>query len=143
MCKVTRDLQDLRRALADLLASRNRLVARVGTFGDGPPRLRLQDWRVLEELSIGSNDYVVLRRVRGGKHGVRSLTTREKNVVHHVCAGLSNKEIAHQLGISSSTVRVLLSRAIRKVGVPDRDHLIKALSLRPVGDPTRTDTSDR
>lgn len=96
--------------------------------GDDPgaPRLRLQDWQVVEEVSIGSTDYVILRRTRSPKRGIESLTPRERDAVRRACAGASNKDIAWAMGISNSTVGVLLLRASRKLNVVGRDALIRA-----------------
>lgn len=98
------------------------------TDGDAPstPRIRLQDWQVVEQVSVGSTDYVLLRRTRGTKSGVESLTPRELDAVRHACTGASNKDIAWAMGISDSTVGVLLHRACRRLKVVGRDALIRA-----------------
>lgn len=46
-----------------------------------------------------------------------SLTHRERDVYHHVVAGLLNKQIAAKLGISEKTVKVHRARVMRKMGV--------------------------
>jgi len=51
------------------------------------------------------------------------LTPREKEIVHHVCAGLKNKEIAAALSITSGTVKVHLMHIFEKTGVKDRFEL--------------------
>ena len=48
------------------------------------------------------------------------LTEREQEVVEHVAQGLTNKEIARELGISPATVKVHVERLIAKLGVADR-----------------------
>ena len=45
-----------------------------------------------------------------------SLTPREREVMEHVLAGLLNKQIAHELGISEKTVKVHRSRVMSKMG---------------------------
>jgi DNA-binding CsgD family transcriptional regulator len=90
------------------------------------PHLRLQDWRVVEEVSVRSTKYVLLRRVPSPKYGFGSLTAREFDTVRRACTGASNKEIAYEMGISDSTVRVLLSRASKKLRAMDRDELIRS-----------------
>ena len=92
----------------------------------GAPRIRLQDWHVVEKVSVGSTDYVLLRRTKGPKTGVESLTPRERDAVRHACTGASNKDIAWAMGISDSTVGVLLLRACRKLKVVGREALIRA-----------------
>lgn len=106
--------------------------ARTGTTDSRPPRVRPQDWQIVEEISLGSADYILLRRLPSRGNALDSLTVRERDVLRHACAGASNKEIAYELGISHSTVRVLLSRAGRKVGVRHRAHLLQAYSATPV-----------
>jgi two-component system, NarL family, nitrate/nitrite response regulator NarL len=51
------------------------------------------------------------------------LTPREKEIVHHVCAGLKNKEIAGALAITPGTVKVHLMHIFEKTGVKDRFEL--------------------
>jgi len=48
------------------------------------------------------------------------LSTREMEVLFHVTHGLSNKEIASQLGISHQTVKNHVTAILRKLGVGDR-----------------------
>lgn len=98
------------------------------TAGDDPraPRIRLQDWHVVEKVSVGSTDYMLLRRTRGPRTGIESLTPRERDAVRHACTGASNKDIARSMGISDSTVGVLLLRACRKLRVVGRAALIRA-----------------
>ena len=43
------------------------------------------------------------------------LTPREKEIVHHVCVGLKNKEIAEALRITAGTVKVHLMHFRRKL----------------------------
>ncbi len=83
---------------------------------------------MLDQVRVGSADYVLLRRFQARKTRLDSLTQRERDAVRHACMGASNKEIAHQMSISLSTVRVLLWRACRKVGVSNRDDLVRLLS---------------
>ena len=51
------------------------------------------------------------------------LTPREKDIVHHVCGGLKNKEIAEALAITAGTVKVHLMHIFEKTGVKDRFEL--------------------
>lgn len=54
---------------------------------------------------------------------LRKLTTREAQVAAAVSAGLSNKRIAREFGVSLSTVKTHLSRIFQKVGVTNRTQL--------------------
>ena len=49
-----------------------------------------------------------------------SLTPRESEVLRHLAAGLTNKEIAQQLHISYETVKEHVQNVLRKLGVTDR-----------------------
>ena len=49
-----------------------------------------------------------------------SLTNREFDVLKHICDGLTNKEIALELGISYETVKEHVQNTLRKLGVADR-----------------------
>jgi len=51
------------------------------------------------------------------------LTPREKEIVHHVCAGLKNKQIGSALSITPGTVKVHLMHIFEKTGVKDRFEL--------------------
>jgi two-component system, NarL family, nitrate/nitrite response regulator NarL len=51
------------------------------------------------------------------------LTPREKEIVHHVCGGRKNKEIAEALTITPGTVKVHLMHIFEKTGVKDRFEL--------------------
>jgi DNA-binding NarL/FixJ family response regulator len=52
------------------------------------------------------------------------LTEREREIIHLVRQGLSNKEIAYRLSISDSTVRHHMTSIFDKVGVPNRQKLL-------------------
>jgi DNA-binding NarL/FixJ family response regulator len=49
-----------------------------------------------------------------------ALTPRESDVLKHVAAGKSNKEIAEALDISQETVKEHVQNILRKIGVVDR-----------------------
>jgi two-component system, NarL family, nitrate/nitrite response regulator NarL len=51
------------------------------------------------------------------------LTPREKEIVHHICGGLKNREIALALSITAGTVKVHLMHIFEKTGVKDRFEL--------------------
>ena len=46
----------------------------------------------------------------------RPLTPREREILDAVLAGKTHKEIAFELGLSDSTVRVLYARAMKRLG---------------------------
>ena len=49
-----------------------------------------------------------------------SLTSREEQVLQHIVLGMSNKEIAKALQISTETVKDHIHRIFQKLGVQDR-----------------------
>ena len=52
------------------------------------------------------------------------LSHREFEVAHLVARGLSNKNIAHKLGLREGTVKVHLHTIFQKLGAKRRYHLI-------------------
>ena len=56
---------------------------------------------------------------------VEPLTTREQEVLEHMAAGLSNRQIAHALGISEHTVKFHVSAILGKLGVATRSAAIR------------------
>src|SRR5580704_1915349 len=58
------------------------------------------------------------------------LTPREAEIVARAAAGLANKEIAFELGISQHTVAAALSAARKKLGVASRVKLVEAARRR-------------
>jgi len=59
------------------------------------------------------------------------LTTREQDVARLVASGLSNKAIAHRLGLQEGTVKVHLHNIYQKLAISSRVELI--LMTTPFG----------
>jgi DNA-binding NarL/FixJ family response regulator len=57
-------------------------------------------------------------------HAVPRLTAREQEVVHLVARGMTNKAIAHQLGISPRTVEGHLNHVFEKLETSSRTELV-------------------
>lgn len=55
------------------------------------------------------------------------LTPREREIVSNVAEGLSNKAIAHRLGVSEGTVKIHLHNIYGKLGVQSRTALLSRL----------------
>ena len=76
------------------------------------------------------------------------LTARETAVVSLVARGMSNKAIAHDLGISPRTVEGHLNHVFEKLGIGSRTELVHyalantLFAREPVGDPPAPDRSD-
>jgi DNA-binding CsgD family transcriptional regulator len=74
-------------------------------------------WTVVDSFVEGGERYVVARENQSIAPGLDVLTTRERQIVASAAIGKAPKEIAHELGISYATVRVLLARARNRLGV--------------------------
>jgi DNA-binding NarL/FixJ family response regulator len=57
------------------------------------------------------------------KERLRTLTTRERQVVLSLCEGHSNKQIARELNVTEGTVRIHLHNIFEKLGVTSRTAL--------------------
>lgn len=55
------------------------------------------------------------------------LTRRESEVALQICKGISNKEIAMELGISETTVKKHVSNIFEKLGVNRREEIGRGL----------------
>jgi DNA-binding NarL/FixJ family response regulator len=55
---------------------------------------------------------------------VETLSRREKQIVDALLAGCTNKEIAHQLGVSDQTIKNQLTMLYKKMGVSSRLELV-------------------
>jgi DNA-binding NarL/FixJ family response regulator len=69
------------------------------------------------------------KQARKGTSQPAALTGREQQVAALVGRGVSNKKIAHQLGLSEGTVKIHTHHIYRKLGVKTRCELIYAMSL--------------
>lgn len=83
----------------------------------------------------GRDNWLLLRfttqvaeaRLAGCAHAY-GLTSREREIVRYLCAGLRNVEIAAKLGITARTVENHLRTIYRKIGVHNRARVIYQLS---------------
>ena len=58
------------------------------------------------------------------------LSPRQAAVLHQLAQGLSNKQIAHELGVAEPTIKMHISAILRALGVQNRVQiLIKAKEL--------------
>jgi DNA-binding CsgD family transcriptional regulator len=108
---------ELRRAVLRAAAG-----ARAPAPATAPALAGRGSWRVLDEMVHSGRRYIVAWRDLPRP----SLTLREREVVVRAQRGLHNKLIAYELGISHSTVRVLLARAAKRLAVRTREDLLRA-----------------
>ena len=61
----------------------------------------------------------------GGDTAKSELTPREQKVLRGVFEGLTNKEMAYQIGVSQSSVKATLQQLFDKMGVRTRSQLVR------------------
>jgi DNA-binding NarL/FixJ family response regulator len=76
---------------------------------------------LIEEFAVRAKPALVDRKLAAL---MASLTEREREIVTHVAAGLSNDEIAERLFVSPATAKTHVSRAMIKLGARDRAQLV-------------------
>jgi len=74
-------------------------------------------WSLVEHFERDGNRYYLAHKNDPELAQDRTLTQRERQVLGYAELGHSNKLIAYELGLSSSTVGMLLSRARKKLGI--------------------------
>ena len=52
------------------------------------------------------------------------LTGREEQIVKFIVGGLSNKQIAHEMGVTESTVKNHMTHILVKLGAVNRAHMV-------------------
>jgi DNA-binding CsgD family transcriptional regulator len=92
--------------------------------------------RVCEVLAefpaAGANEHTGWGRYLTPSHhrDAGALTEREQEVLHFVCGGFTNAEIATALGTAPSTVKSQISSILRKMDVANRTELAARVSPR-------------
>ena len=78
-------------------------------------------WSVLDEFEANGRRFIVASATASpARPRRRALSVREHQVLTQARLGHSDKVIAHTLGLSYSTVRVLLHRAAKKLDASTR-----------------------
>jgi FixJ family two-component response regulator len=122
-------------------------------YGDVPMSVRAMKAGAVEFLTKPFKDDVLIEAIRGAiersraalqrdaeMRGLRecyaSLTPREREVMALVCAGLLNKQVGGELGISEITVKAHRGQMMRKMkadSLPDLVTMAAKLGLRTAG----------
>jgi DNA-binding CsgD family transcriptional regulator len=121
----------------EIAKARGELQRAVGeierTRGARHEREPLQDWRAMvsarwslvDHFERDGKRYLVAVRNEAPAPALADLTPRERQVVGFALLGHSNKVIAYELGLSASTVGVLLARALKRLGLRSRAELAR------------------
>jgi DNA-binding CsgD family transcriptional regulator len=90
------------------------------------------EWTVIDRFEINGRAYVVAQQ-NDRPTGLDALSPREREIVERAVRGDTQKVIAYDLGIAHSTVRVLLARSYRRLGVRSHAELVARIggSERP------------
>jgi DNA-binding CsgD family transcriptional regulator len=81
-------------------------------------------WTLVDDFQADGKRYLLARTNSLAATSLELLTPRERQIAACVAMGHTNKETAYELGLSHSTVRVLVARACAKLGVRSREELI-------------------
>lgn len=84
-------------------------------------------WSLVDHVDSDGRRYMVARHNEPAVAADRALTPREQQVVAFVAMGHADKLVAYELGLAESTVQSHLSSAMRKMGIPSRAELIRAV----------------
>ncbi|MFO0617292.1 MAG: helix-turn-helix transcriptional regulator [Polyangiaceae bacterium] len=95
------------------------------------PARALESWKALVDARWSLTDhfaedgahYLVAHRNDPSPAPLLTLTARERQVAALAAMGLANKVIAYDLGLATSTVGVLLGRALKRLGLKSRHEL--------------------
>lgn len=83
-------------------------------------------WTLLDEFDSDGRRFVIAaENAPPTRAARRDLSEREHQVLTQAHLGHSQKEIAYELGLADSTVRVLLHRAAQKLGVSTREEALE------------------
>lgn len=123
-------LEALRRSVVAVAAARGRKRHDPERAIAGWKALVDARWSIVDHFSRDGSQYLVAHRNDHGAPAIGALTEREREVVALAAMGHSNKAIAYDLGIATSTVGVLVSRALKRLGLRSRRELRDLLARR-------------
>jgi DNA-binding NarL/FixJ family response regulator len=95
-----------------------------------------QVWARSADLDHALEALATLPLVRANSHkGIELLSARERQVIQHLAAGMTNREIAETLDLSPHTIKNYLFRIFDKVGVSSRTELLYLTMHNPPVEP--------
>lgn len=113
LANAARALGALRDASSDEARALGRFTSRVDAT-----------WSIVAEVDDGTNEWIVAKRNPSSVLPLPPiLSQRESQVMSLLLLGRTPKLVAYELGIAHSTVRVLVSRALAKLGVKSVEEL--------------------
>lgn len=83
-------------------------------------------WSLVDRFERDGKRFVLAQENLASETPRRELSQRERQALAYARLGHTNKLIAYELGISASTVGVLLWRAANKLGARTREELLRA-----------------
>ncbi|MFO0668643.1 MAG: helix-turn-helix transcriptional regulator [Polyangiaceae bacterium] len=92
-------------------------------------------WSLVDHVDTDGRRYVVIRSNEVHVGDVADLSRRERQVLALLAIGHTTKVVAYELGITETTVRVLILKAMRKLGARSREELVAR--FRAATDPPR------
>jgi DNA-binding CsgD family transcriptional regulator len=115
----------IRASVAEIASARKRRGRQDGIRAlDAWHPLTAARWTLVDSFESDGKRYIVARENQAEAPNLRTFTDRERQIVVYAALGQTNKQIAYMLGISASTVRVLLARAARRLGMRTRRELL-------------------
>jgi DNA-binding CsgD family transcriptional regulator len=90
-------------------------------------------WSLVDHFDRDGRRYLVAHHNELEAPDPRALTPRERQVIGYASLGHSNKLIAYELGLSRSTISVLLGRATAKLGAREPARVREARKRRVAG----------
>jgi DNA-binding CsgD family transcriptional regulator len=82
-------------------------------------------WSLIDHFENDGKRYVLAQENSIAVVGLTLFSARERECLALALQGRPNKSIAYELGVANATVRVLMSRAARKVGARSRRELLQ------------------
>jgi DNA-binding CsgD family transcriptional regulator len=92
-------------------------------------------WSLVDQFENDGKRFIVARENEPISPPLAALSKRERQIAGYLAIGHTSKLIAYELGISDSTVRVLIHRAMRRLNVKTQRDLAAAFmsAMNPAG----------
>lgn len=94
-------------------------------------------WSIVEHFDDDRDRCFLAKQRDPAAPPAPGLSERERQIVALASRGHSNKLIAYELGVGSSTVAAHLTSAARKLGISSREVLLHASAVLDIGGPER------